>query len=100
MATASGVELLPHRFCFSAEPPLANEMPVVTPGVGERYAIRLLRKPSHPVRVNMASRSNSILIEPPSVAFAGDAWAKPKRAYVSARPSWDELRVATHVVRI
>ena len=25
LATASGVELLPHRFCFSAEPPLANE---------------------------------------------------------------------------
>ncbi|KAH8068124.1 ubiquitin-protein transferase [Aureococcus anophagefferens] len=96
LTTASGVELLPHRFCFSEEPPLANEMHIVTPGVGEWYAIRLLRRPSHPVRVNMASRSDSILIEPPSVAFAGDGWAEPKHA----RPSWDELRVATHVVRI
>ncbi|EGB10965.1 hypothetical protein AURANDRAFT_62296 [Aureococcus anophagefferens] len=98
LTTASGVELLPHRFCFSEEPPLANEMHIVTPGVGEWYAIRLLRRPSHPVRVNMASRSDSILIEPPSVAFAGDGWAEPKHVY--ARPSWDELRVATHVVRI
>jgi len=86
LTTASGVELLPHRFCFSEEPPLANEMHIVTPGVGEWYAIRLLRRPSHPVRVNMASRSDSILIEPPSVAFAGDGWAEPKHVYVSARP--------------